>query len=455
MLANLSFITGIRSLPIAPRRFLFFSCINLISWQCIVGQVLILFRRAINMPSSWVGILISFLPLSLFLVIFSMSAVEKYGPRKVLIHTWLLRNIMASTVFTIPFAVRIWGDEAAWYILLFGTLGFSLVRAFGVSAWLPWLHEIVPKDLLGTYFSLETIISQTINVGLTFGIAKVMNMSDDLNRFYWVYLIGVITGLVSILYMRRIPGGLSSPLQAVANEKFSAVFQAVKDRRYKFFILLIIVSMSSIMWITVPSVLYLRDILGYTDSKIMYFLASGALVIVLTIRYWANHAEKFGSHKAMSRLIGAHSVIALSWFVLLPGSSWTSLLTLPIVIAGSVFSAGFTIVASRGMMCLVHQENRVGYTSLWIIGISISNGLPPIIAGKLIDLFQMNGFRLCFLISGICGIFAAILWNVFRIDEGAVPIRNLHHIVRPTQPMRSISRLVWMMLTQGKKDKSE
>jgi MFS family permease len=420
-----------------------------------VGQVLILFGRAIDMPSSWVGTLISFLPLSLFLVIFSMSAVEKYGPRKVLIYTWLLRNIFASTVFTIPFAVRIWGDEAAWYILLFATFGFSLVRAFGVSAWLPWLHEIVPKNLLGTYFSIETLISQTISVGLTIAIAKIMNMGEDLNRFYWVYLIGVIIGLISILYIRRIPGGLSVPMETAAHEKFSAIFQAIKDKQYKRFIFFIIISMSSIMWITVSSILYLRDILGYNDSKIMYFLAAGAFGIALTVGYWAKHAEKFGSHKTMSKLIGAHSFIAFSWCFLLPDASWTSMLTLPIIIAGSVFSAGFMIVASRGMMCLVLQQNRVGYTSLWIVGISISNGIPPIIAGKLIDLFQMTGFRLCFLISGICGIFAAFIWNYFQIDDEAVPISNLHLIVRPTQPLRSISRLVWLILTMGKKDKSD
>ncbi len=452
---NLPFMRGIQDLPIAPRRFLFFSCINLISWQCIVGQVLILFGRAIDMPSSWVGILISFLPLSLFLVIFSISAVEKYGPRKVLIYTWLLRNIFASTVFTIPFAVKIWGEEAAWYILLFATLGFSMVRAFGVSAWLPWLHELVPKNLLGTYFSFETIISQTISVGLTFGIARIMNMSEDLNRFYWVYFIGVMVGLISILYIKRIPGGLSTSMEVAAREKFSAISKAIKDRQYKRFIIFIIISMSSIMWINVSSILYLRDILGYTDSKIMYFLAAGAFGIAVTIRYWAKHAEKFGSHKTMSGLIGAHSVIAFSWCVLLPASSWTSILTLPIIVAGSVFSAGFLIVASRGMMCLVHQQNRVGYTSLWIVGISISNGLPPIIAGKLIDLFHMTGFRICFLISGICGIFTALIWNSFQIDDEAVPISNLHLIVRPTQPLRSVSRLVWLLLTMGKKDRSD
>jgi len=187
----------------------------------------------------------------------------------------------------------------------------------------------------------------------------------------------------------------------------------------------------------------------------MYFLAAGAFGIALTVQYWAKHAEKFGSNKTMSKLIGAHSFIAFSWCVLLPDASWTSMLTLPIIIVGSVFSAGFMIVASRGMMCLVLQQNRVGYTSLWIVGISISNGIPPIIAGKLIDLFQMTGFRLCFLISGICGICASFIWNYFQIDDEAVPISNLHLIVRPTQPLRSISRLVWLILTMGKKDKAD
>jgi MFS family permease len=449
---RLSFIKNIRDLPTAPRRFLLFSCINLISWQCIVGQVLILFGRSINMPSSWVGILISFLPLSLFLVIFSMSAVEKYGPRKVLIYTWLIRNLFASTVFAIPFAVNRWGEQAAWHILLFATLGFSMVRAFGVSAWFPWLHEVVPKSALGTYFAVETIISQALTIVIMFAIANILGMSGGTYRFYWVYFVGVTTGLISIFYIRRIPGGLRPPLEVATHEKFSAILQALKDKKYKLFIFFIIISMSSIMWINVSSILYLRDILGFSDTKIMIFMAFGAFGITLTVRYWSKHAERYGSHKTMSILIGAHSLIAFSWFAVIPDASWTAMPALPIIIAGSVFSAGFSIVAYRGMMCLVPLENRVGYTSLWIVGISIANGIPPIIAGKLIDIFQISGFRFCFLISGICGILAALLWNSFRIDDEDVPISDIHLMIRPMQPLRSVSRLVWMILTMKKKD---
>lgn len=49
------FFPGLRELPAAPRRFLYFSTINVISWQCLVGQPLVLFGRALDMPPGWVG----------------------------------------------------------------------------------------------------------------------------------------------------------------------------------------------------------------------------------------------------------------------------------------------------------------------------------------------------------------------------------------------------------------
>jgi hypothetical protein len=82
----------VKELPSAPRRFLFFPAINVISWQCIVGQILVLFARTLDMPPTWVGLLIACLPLSMLLVVVTVPLVEWLGPRWILTWGWLLRN---------------------------------------------------------------------------------------------------------------------------------------------------------------------------------------------------------------------------------------------------------------------------------------------------------------------------------------------------------------------------
>lgn len=172
--------------------------VNLISWQCVVGQVLILFARSLGMPADLVGLLISFVPFSMLLVVVSIPAVEFFGPRKLLITTWFLRNILISSVFFIPAVTVHYGQRAAWLVLLFAVLGFALTRAFGVGAWYPWLHEIVPHDNISDYFNSETILVQVTNIVLAVVIAQVLAHFSGLTSFFLVYGAGVIVGLVSV-----------------------------------------------------------------------------------------------------------------------------------------------------------------------------------------------------------------------------------------------------------------
>jgi hypothetical protein len=44
-----SYLAAVRELPAPPRLFLIFTAFNVFSWQCIAGQALVLFARALNM----------------------------------------------------------------------------------------------------------------------------------------------------------------------------------------------------------------------------------------------------------------------------------------------------------------------------------------------------------------------------------------------------------------------
>lgn len=450
----MSIAQDLRDLPPSARHFLLFSGINLISWQCIVGQVLVLFGRAIGMPPPWVGMLLSFVPLSMLLVIFSIPLVETYGSRKLLTFTWLIRNLMVAPILAIPLAVNYWGPESAWYILLFATLGFALVRAIGVGGWFPWLHEIIPQDKMGTYFSIEMLWMQILNILVSFGIALILSTSESLNGFYWVYAIGMTAGFLSVLYIKRIPGGSGKSSTIPAIEKFSVIIFAINDKKFRHFMALVVISLSAIMWLNVSSVLYLRDILGFSDSRIMLFMTTAAVGIAFAIIFGFKYAEKFRSNGVMAVLMAVFSVVAASWCGLLPHVAWLVYLTIPIITLGFVLNAGLLIFASKGMMTLVHERNRTGYTSMWIIGTSVSNGLPPILAGWLIGVFHLQGYRICFLVSSFCAMIVSILWSRFLIEDAEL-IPNIHHIVKPTQPLRSLQRIVWMILHNKKNRKPD
>ncbi len=419
-----SYLAAVRELPKPPRLFLIFTAVNVFSWQCIAGSALVLFARAVNMPPAWVGLLLSFFPISMLLVVFTVPLVEWLGPRKLLVWTWLARNLLSLSVFLLPWAVSRWGEAAGWQVLLFSTLAFSLIRAVGVGAWYPWLHEIVPRPLLGSYFSIEVAMSQVIIIVLALAMALILGMDQGLSRFFLIY---------------------------GATVRRPALREALADHDYRRFLILAMLGAASVMWLSAASVMYLRDMLFYSETRIMLLLAAGGIGVASSVHFWGRAADRFGSVPAMIQLLVAHALLAFSWWWLLPGGRLTGLLAVVVIVFTTIFNGAFTMVSARGMLCRVRDEGRVAYTSLWILGVSTANGLPPILAGLLIGHLGLAGFRLCFLIAGCLGLAAASLMFGLPPEEGKPPLRELRHLIHPGQPVRSLARVFWITLGFGEK----
>jgi hypothetical protein len=413
----------------------------------VAGQALVLFARAVDMPPKFVGLLLSFMPLSMFVVVFAVPLVEWLGPRRLLLSTWLARNILAMGIFVMPWAISSYGPAAGWHVLLVATFLFSLIRAVGVGGWYPWLHEIVPREQLGSYFSLETAMSQVINILIALAMAHVLAMGAGLDRFFWIYGAGLAAGLLSVLMIGRIPGGAGLPPRTVLQyDPRPALRQVWLDREYRHFLLLSVAGLGSLMWLNSAVIMYLRDILVFGETRIMLMVALGGVGVALTIRFWGRRADSFGSVPAMIQLLAGHSLLAVLWLCLLPDSRPTAWLVLPILVLTSLFNAAFTMVTARGMLCRVRENGRVGYTALWIFSVALANGIPPIMAGWLIDVLGLTGFRLCFLISALGGMVATA--GMFRLspEEGKPPVPAFHYLGHPTQTLRSFGRLFWFTL---------
>jgi len=445
-----SFLAAMRELPGPPQLFLIFTAINVISWQCVAGQALVLFARAVEMPPSLVGVLLSFMPISMLLVFFVMPVVEWLGPRRLLLSTWLGRNAIAASVFLMPWAVGRFGTAAGWHVLLFATLGFSLIRAIGVGGWYPWLHEIVPKSQLGAYFSIETAMGHLINIFIAFGMAQVLALSGGIERFFWIYAFGIGAGLLSIFFISRIPGGAG--LIGAPSHRYDprpSLRKVWADREYRHFLLLAVSGLGSVMWLGSAVIMYLRDALGYGETRIMLLIALGGIGVASTIRFWGRAADRFGSVPTMIPLLASYALFAFIWLALFPGWRLTGWLIMPVLIFTTVFSAAYTMVTTRGMLCRVREEGRVGYTALWILSVSLANGVPPILAGLLIDTLGLTGFRLCFLIAGISGLITAGFMFGLSPEEGKPSIRTLPQLVRPSQPLRSLGQVFRITLGFG------
>jgi hypothetical protein len=444
-LSRLPLVNSVRELDSAPRRFLFFTAFNVVSWQCIVGPAMVLFARRIDMPATWVGFLISFMPFTTLLVVFTVPLVVRVGAKQLMLRTWLLRNLVITPVFLMPWVIRYGGNHWGWYLLLGSTLGFCVMRAIGSGGWFPWLHEVVPEEQRGLYFSTEAGSTQLINVGIILAQGLFLTGKPSVERFLVIYAVGIAAGLFSLKWMSRVPGGGGGTQTLSLWEGFAAYRIPLRDRAYLRFVITAALCFSAASWFGSAFVLFLRDILLLPERDIMLIMAAASFGVMLTIRAWGRFADHSGSGRAIHKTLTAHSLIALAFVLLEPGETWTRYALPPLTFLITIFGAAFWMAANRAMLNLVKETGRVAYTNLWSLGTALSLGITPIFVGICIHQWGLFGFHVCFIISGVSGLLcaAAVRWVVR--DSGPVEV-SLSDLVNPILPVRTLARIMWITL---------
>lgn len=445
-------LTDFKRLEKEQQRFLMFVAINVVSWQNIIGPVMILFGRKIQMPESLIGLLLSFMPFTSLLLLFTLPMLIRIGPKRVMMTAWFLRNIITCLVFLMPLALASQVKWLSWAVLLVSILGFCVMRALGAGGWLPWLHEIVPTEKRSTYFSTETAMTQLINVAVLFLQARLLAGNPDIPRFLLIYGIGIAMGIVSLITMGRIPGG-EGTVEINALTGMSAYKKAACDPVFRRFLLISTFAFSGLVWFSASYVLYLRDVIGLTDSLNMTLTACSGLGILLTIGPWGRFTDKNGSGLAMAKTMFAHSFAPLILLFLLPGMKGGTAAALAAVVLAGVFNAPFNVAANRAMLNLVPDESRIGYTSLWTICTALALGITPLAAGFLIEHFGLLGFRLCFILSGLFSFVASLLCLLFI--HGKAGDRSWLHALVYTVSLPMLGKIFWITLGLDKSNRKE
>lgn len=432
-----------RRLSQAPRRFLVFSAFNVLSWFSLVGPVIVLFGRTIDMPASWIGFLLSFMPLSMLLVMATIPMVTRIGPKKLMIVTWIVRNLAASLAFLIPWALAHHGPRTAWIVLLAAVLSFCVARAAGVGGWFPWLHEVVPDGEQNTFFSTETALAQLCIVVVTLAQAAILGKEPGVGHFMAIYAFGIGAGLVSAGWLARVPGGRGAHNPEEPWNSFASYGATWADRPYMRFVVTTALCFMCLTWITASIVLYMRDQLGFSDLRIMLILSAGNLGVLLTIHYWGRFAEHTGTGYAALLAITGHSCGALVYLLLPPGAPWTVWVLPPVYVATYLLGVAYWTLTHRHMIAVVDEVHKVGYTNFWILGTALSLGVTPIVAGQVIEYLHLTGFRIAFAVAGAGGLIFGLA-NYWEAHLGRPWRSALNELVNPMLPVRTLARIAWV-----------
>ncbi|MCC6145041.1 MAG: hypothetical protein IT368_14645, partial [Candidatus Hydrogenedentes bacterium] len=317
-----------------------------------------------------------------------------------------------------------------------------IVRAMGVGAWFPWIHEFVPERQRGAYFGAETAIAQLVIIGVTLSYAFVLHGDPGVNRFFIIYAIGIGAGLFSVLLIFRVPGGHVARRESSVSG-WASYRRVLADREYVVFVSMASLGFAALAFLGASAILYMRDMIGLSPNVIMAVVTGGGLSVFLTVRYWTRYAESADPRAAIAMTLGGHGLVAAGFLFLIPTAPWTPVLIFPAIACANLLSGAFNAIGNGTMLGFVPAHDRVAYTNVWIFGTSLGLGLSPIAAGLLIGWGGLDGFRACFVISAVLAIVAGMGEWILVARRHAIP-RPLTELFSEAQPLRTLARIAWI-----------
>lgn len=309
---------------------------------------------------------------------------------------------------------------------------------------MPWLHEIVPEKQRSSYFSAESAVANLLNVLIAVAQGLILRGNPGLWRFIIVYGIGIAAGFVSLPLMRRVPGGApDSASNSNSVFAFRSHFAAFQDKPYMTFIIFAAFCFSSVTWLGSAAVLYMRDALQVTPASILFLTALGSLAVMLTIGFWGRYADHAGSPHALALSLSGMASMSLGFILVLQGMHFMMFALATVIVISAIAGSAFWATINRAMLGYLNPAERVGYSNLWTVFAALGAAITPIIAGYIIDVFGMWGYRSCFLMgAGSCFACAiASLYLVKKEKEFEFPWRQFPFYELPFRFVFSVARI--------------
>jgi MFS family permease len=430
-------LDSLRLLGNAARRFLLFSFLNTVSWQLLVGSVLVLHARALAIPSGVVGVVVSIMPFTLVLSLVVSHWVDRIGPRRMMTAGWTARNLMAFPLVLTPWIYAVWGSHAAGVALFTGVLCFCTMRSLTCAGWFPWLHEIVPGNERGRYFSMEIILVQVVNVGIGLGTFLFLGHHPALWKFGALSAVGIAAGLASISLMRRIPGGGPS-LSTRRRHALVDLRLVLRDRSFMSYARWTSLGLFVTVGQNTLTVLSMRDYLHIAPAMIMFTTAMGSAAAMVAGPWWGRLADRHGTGPVQV-LSGILMAIALASFALLRERTPLGIV-IPVSAACVVAYSGFFVAANRGMLQRMRPALRAGYSAMWLSITSVAMGSSSVLVGLVVQHAGPHAYwGLCLAYSALIAM--AVLRYATLHEESVGLAAELRSQFDPERPILSLIRL--------------
>ena len=353
----------------------------------LTGSVfLTAFALALGASNLVIGLLATIPPLANVIQIPTIYLVEKFRVRRSI--TMLAAAISRSfllIIAIIPFVVPF---HLALPLVLIALVLNSLLASVGGCSWNSWMHDILPKNNLGRFFSKRMLLSTAISIPLALAAGyfisywKAAFPELEIAGYALLFLGGCIAGLVGVLVISRIPEPQMEKHASIPS--FGQLMRKpFEDRNFKNLIVFL-TSWNFAVNLALPFLtVYMLTSLGMDTSSVVLFTVISQISSLAFFRIWGKLSDRF-SNKSVLRVSGPIMIgTFLMWAstVLVAGNSMVVLVVVIAHVLMGMATAGVNLVSGNIGLKLAPKGEATAYLASASLFSSLSAGIAPLLGG--------------------------------------------------------------------------
>ncbi len=375
--------------------------------------VMVAFALALGANNLHIGILAAIPFVMQIAQIPAIWLVEKLRMRKlIVVASWFPSMLFWAPMASIPFFMRVPGNQAILLLLVFMALR-GILSAITTAAFAGWQRDLVPQNILGRYYSKRQSYAVASGIVASLGAAMFIDYylaanpgEGSIFGYTLVILVALaLLGIPGASFMVFIPEPLMQPLTGKQPSISRQLSTPLKDRNFRRLVTFLFCwSFASNLAIPFFSVHMLQR-LEISVTWVIGLSILSQIFSILFLRVWGPLVDRFSNKSVLSVGISLYLLVILAWvFTAMPDRYF---LTFPLLVIIHVFTgiAGAAVSFTTGTigLKLSPKGESTSYLAAASLAINLGSGLGPLLGGSLAVFFSTRSLNFILNWSDVSG----------------------------------------------------
>ena len=332
--------------------------------------------------------------------------IERFRARKAIgLPAWLLAQLLMVPVAAVPFFIDVPSSLAVTTVIFLLAIR-GLFAPMWITAWMSWMHDLVPQQLLGGYYgrrlAASTAVLAVLGLGASFFISWWEGRApagEEAFGYSIFFIAGALTlGVIGPAMVARAKEPLMPAAPEAKQSPIATLTEPLRDKNFS--------QLLRFLWvwgvasnIAIPFfVVYMLTDLDLELPVVMGLVVLSNVTHVLFVRVWGPMADRVGSKTVMSLSASLFLLVFLGWVFV--AHTEKHVLTMPLLIMLNAFvgiaRGGIFLTINTLALKIAPDQKATAFLGVASIAAYASMGIGPVIGGFLADFFATKTLRFDF-----------------------------------------------------------